>query len=125
MKVHVKKNDQVVVISGPETIKGKQGKVLTVLPQDNKVIVEGVAYVSKHQKSRRQASPAASTRRSARWMRPTSCSSAPSAARLRASARKTWKSKPTRAARKRRVCAYASAAARKLSKEVRRKWQHA
>ena len=57
MKVHVKKNDQVVVISGPETIKGKQGKVLTVEPKGNKVIVEGVAYVSKHQKSRRQGQP--------------------------------------------------------------------
>ena len=47
-KVHVKKNDQVVVISGPKdgdkAIKGKQGKV----------IVEGVAYVTKHQKPRRQ-----------------------------------------------------------------------
>ncbi|HPJ03746.1 MAG TPA: 50S ribosomal protein L24 [Candidatus Limiplasma sp.] len=57
MKVHVKKNDQVVVISGPETIKGKQGKVLAVETKDNKVIVEGVAYVSKHQKSRRQGQP--------------------------------------------------------------------
>jgi large subunit ribosomal protein L24 len=57
MKVHVKKNDQVVVISGPETVKGKQGKVLEVMPKENKVIVEGVAYVSKHQKSRRQGQP--------------------------------------------------------------------
>ena len=56
-KVHVKKNDQVVVISGPEAIKGKQGKVLTVIPKSGKVIVEGVAYVSKHQKSRRQGQP--------------------------------------------------------------------
>ena len=54
MKVHVKKDDQVVVISGPDTIKGKQGKVLEVFPKDNRVIVEGVAYVSKHQKARRQ-----------------------------------------------------------------------
>ena len=53
-KVHVKKNDQVVVISGPEGIKGKQGKILTVSPATNKVVVEGVAYVSKHQKARRQ-----------------------------------------------------------------------
>lgn len=53
-KVHVKKNDQVVVISGPATMKGKQGKVLTVFPKSGKVIVEGIAYVSKHQKSRRQ-----------------------------------------------------------------------
>jgi large subunit ribosomal protein L24 len=57
MKVHVKKNDQVVVISGPETVKGKQGKVLNVIPKENRVIVEGVAYVSKHQKSRRQGQP--------------------------------------------------------------------
>ena len=56
-KVHVKKNDQVVVISGPDTIKGKQGKVLTVIPKTGKVIVEGVAYVSKHRKSRRQDQP--------------------------------------------------------------------
>ena len=56
-KVHVKKNDQVVVISGPDGIKGKQGKILTVIPKSGKVIVEGVAYVSKHQKSRRQGQP--------------------------------------------------------------------
>jgi large subunit ribosomal protein L24 len=56
-KVHVKRNDQVVVISGPEGIKGKQGKILTVIPKSGKVIVEGVAYVSKHQKSRRQGQP--------------------------------------------------------------------
>ena len=57
-KVHIKKNDQVVVISGPATgehaIKGKQGKVLTVFPKTGKVIVEGVAFVTKHQKARRQ-----------------------------------------------------------------------
>ena len=56
-KVHVKKNDQVVVISGPSTIKGKQGKVLNVFPKTGKIIVEGVAFVSKHQKSRRQDLP--------------------------------------------------------------------
>ena len=53
-KVHVKKNDQVVVISGPEGIKGKQGKILNVFPKTGKVMVEGVAYVTKHQKPRRQ-----------------------------------------------------------------------
>ena len=56
-KVHVKKNDQVVVISGPEDVKGKQGKVLTVIPKSGKVVVEGVAHVSKHRKSRRQDQP--------------------------------------------------------------------
>ena len=56
-KVHVKKNDQVVVISGPEAMKGKQGKILNVFPKTGKVVVEGVAYVSKHRKSRRQDQP--------------------------------------------------------------------
>ena len=57
-KVHVKKNDQVVVISGQadgdKAIKGKQGKILNVNPKANTVVVEGVAYVTKHQKPRRQ-----------------------------------------------------------------------
>ena len=57
-KVHVKTNDQVVVISGPKdgdkAIKGKQGKILSVNPKTGKVIVEGVAFVTKHQKPRRQ-----------------------------------------------------------------------
>ena len=57
-KVHVKTNDQVFVLSGPKdgdkAIKGKQGKVLSVDSKANKVIVEGVAFVTKHQKPRRQ-----------------------------------------------------------------------
>ena len=72
-KVHVKKNDQVVVISGPKdgdkAIKGKQGKILTVDPKAGKVIVEGVAYVTKSPAVR--ASRAASSRRSAPSTPPT------------------------------------------------------
>ena len=56
-KVHVKSNDQVVVISGPEGIKGKQGKILTVTPKTGRVVVEGVAFVTKHLKPRRQGQP--------------------------------------------------------------------
>lgn len=51
-KLHVKKNDTVVVISGDD--KGKKGKVLTVSPEEKKVIVEGVNIVTKHAKPRRQ-----------------------------------------------------------------------
>lgn len=51
----VKSKDQVVVISGKD--KGKQGKVLNALPKDGKVVVEGVAMVTKHQKSRAQGQP--------------------------------------------------------------------
>jgi len=48
----IKKGDLVQVISGakPERggDRGKQGKVLEVLTEQNRVIVEGVNYVTKH-----------------------------------------------------------------------------
>ena len=48
----IKKGDLVQVISGakPERggDRGKQGKVLEVLSEQNRVIVEGVNYVTKH-----------------------------------------------------------------------------
>lgn len=47
-KLHVKKGDTVVVISGKD--KGKKAKVLVALPQDGKVIVEGVNMSVKHKK---------------------------------------------------------------------------
>ncbi len=50
--MHVRSNDQVVVISGDN--KGQQGKILTAYPKTGRVIVEGVALVKKHQKPRRQ-----------------------------------------------------------------------
>ena len=50
--MNVKKNDTVVVLSGKD--KGKQGKVLSVDPENRKVIVEGVSVASRHQKPRRQ-----------------------------------------------------------------------
>lgn len=47
-KVHVRKDDTVVVITGKD--KGKQGKVQKVLPKTNRVVVEGVNMVKKHTK---------------------------------------------------------------------------
>ncbi|MFA9413697.1 50S ribosomal protein L24 [Streptococcus sp. E29BA] len=44
----VKKDDKVRVIAGKD--KGKEAVVLRALPKVNKVIVEGVALVKKHQK---------------------------------------------------------------------------
>ena len=44
-KMSIKKGDTVIVLSGKD--KGKQGKVLTVMPADRKVIVEGVNVVSR------------------------------------------------------------------------------
>ena len=51
-KVHVKRDDTVIVISGND--KGKVGKVLEVSPSEGKIIVEGVNIVTKHTKPRRQ-----------------------------------------------------------------------
>lgn len=51
-KMHVKRGDLVQVLSGKD--KGKQGKVITAMPAEGKVIVEGVAVVKKHQKARMQ-----------------------------------------------------------------------
>ena len=51
-KLHIKKDDTVIVISGDD--KGKKGKVLEVSPKEGKVIVEGINRVQKHSKPRRQ-----------------------------------------------------------------------
>lgn len=51
-KLFVKKGDTVVVISGKE--KGKTAKVLEVSPKSNKVLVENVNVVTKHQKQKSQ-----------------------------------------------------------------------
>lgn len=45
-KPHVKKDDQVVILSGED--KGKKGRVLTVNAQKGVAVVEGVSYIKKH-----------------------------------------------------------------------------
>jgi large subunit ribosomal protein L24 len=52
-KVHVKKGDTVIVISGED--KGKKGKVLKVMPNEKKILVEGINIVTKHKKPNGQA----------------------------------------------------------------------
>lgn len=47
-KIHVKKGDTVVVISGKDA--GKRAKVLVALPQEQRVIVEGINMSTKHKK---------------------------------------------------------------------------
>jgi large subunit ribosomal protein L24 len=44
----IRRDDEVVVLAGKD--KGKQGKVLKVLASDDKLIIEGVNLVKKHQK---------------------------------------------------------------------------
>ena len=48
IKTHVKRNDEVVVISGNH--KGKSGKILQVYPEKSQVLVEGVRMIKKHAK---------------------------------------------------------------------------
>jgi len=44
----IRRNDTVVVISGKE--KGKRGKVLVVLPEKQRIIVERVNFIKRHQR---------------------------------------------------------------------------
>lgn len=50
-KLHVKKDDTVLIISGND--RGKTGKVLEVSPKEGKVIVEGCNLVKKHVKPKK------------------------------------------------------------------------
>jgi large subunit ribosomal protein L24 len=68
-KVHVKTGDTVYILSGKD--KGKKGKVLKVIPDDMKVIVEGINISVKHKRPRgrnqeggiiRQESPISSSK---------------------------------------------------------------
>jgi large subunit ribosomal protein L24 len=53
-KIKIKKGDVVAVIAGDN--RGKSGKVLAVLRDNNRVIVEGCALIKKHQR-KTQANP--------------------------------------------------------------------
>lgn len=46
VKCHIKKGDSVTVIAGDD--KGKSGKVLQVMAQKGRALVEGVNLVKKH-----------------------------------------------------------------------------
>lgn len=51
-KLHVKKNDEVVVIAGAD--KGKRGRIIVVQPKVQRVIVEGVRMTKKHMRKSQQ-----------------------------------------------------------------------
>jgi large subunit ribosomal protein L24 len=51
-KIRLKKGDTVMVRSGK--YKGQTGKIVAVHPRDNKVTVEGINIVKKHQKPNKQ-----------------------------------------------------------------------
>ncbi len=47
-RLHVRRGDTVMVISGQD--KGKTGKIIVAFPRESKVIVEGVNIIKRHQK---------------------------------------------------------------------------
>ena len=48
----LRKGDSVIVIAGKE--KGKKGKIVRVLVSKNKVVLEGLNMVKKHQRPKKQ-----------------------------------------------------------------------
>ncbi|MGH3502437.1 MAG: 50S ribosomal protein L24 [Nocardioidaceae bacterium] len=59
MSVNIKKGDQVRVVAGKDN--GVEGKVIEVLPEQTRVIVEGVNRVKQHTRSAQQGGPAGGT----------------------------------------------------------------
>ena len=51
-KVHVKKGEEVVVLAGKE--KGKRGKIIAVMPKQQRVIVEGAQMIKRHMRKSQQ-----------------------------------------------------------------------
>ncbi|MBN1304583.1 MAG: 50S ribosomal protein L24 [Anaerolineales bacterium] len=50
MKVKIRKGDTVEVISGRFEDKGKRGEVINVLPEEHRIVVQGVNIRTKHQR---------------------------------------------------------------------------
>lgn len=50
--MNIKKGDNVLVTTGKD--KGKKGKVLSVLPRINRVVIEGVNVAKKHRRPRQE-----------------------------------------------------------------------
>ena len=55
VKLHVTKGDTVRVLRGED--KGKEGKILRVLPKTGRIVIEGVNIVKKHRKARSEQEP--------------------------------------------------------------------
>ena len=55
MGLRIKKGDQVFILSGRN--KGSRGKVLQVMPESHRAIVEGVNFVKRHVRARGRGQP--------------------------------------------------------------------
>lgn len=49
-KMNLRKGDEVIVLSGKD--RGKRGKVIQTVPDEGKIIVDGVNVVTRHQRPR-------------------------------------------------------------------------
>ncbi len=54
MKVKIRKGDTVEIISGKLEDQGKRGEVIKVLPDESRVVVQGVNVRTKHQRQVQQ-----------------------------------------------------------------------
>ena len=50
MKAKIKKGDQVEVITGRTEDKGKRGDVIKVIPEEKRIVIQGVNLRTKHQR---------------------------------------------------------------------------
>jgi large subunit ribosomal protein L24 len=50
MKVKIRKGDLVEIISGELEEKGKRGEVIRVIPDENRIVVQGINVRTKHQR---------------------------------------------------------------------------
>lgn len=50
MKVKIRKGDTVEIISGREEDKGKRGEVIKVVPEERRIVVQGVNLRKKHKR---------------------------------------------------------------------------
>ncbi|MEK7154355.1 MAG: 50S ribosomal protein L24 [Patescibacteria group bacterium] len=50
--MNIRKGDNVIMLQGKD--RGKKGKVLFVFPVENKVVVEGLNLIARHQRAKKQ-----------------------------------------------------------------------
>jgi large subunit ribosomal protein L24 len=52
--MNIRKDDMVIIVTGDDADAGRQHRVLRVIPDENKIVVEGVNRVYKHLKPNRR-----------------------------------------------------------------------
>ena len=50
--MHIKKGDTIKILSGDD--KGKTGKIVKAFPAENKVVIDGMNMIKKHQRATRE-----------------------------------------------------------------------